>query len=122
MAEISIVINGRSYDISCDNGQEDRVRHLAMHIDQKLRQIAGSGGAYNESHLFALTALVLADELFDAKEALASAASRPQPVAARKQPVEPVVAVGRADEQAISQAIEHLVRRIDGISAKVEAA
>ena len=121
MAEVSIIVNGRSYDISCDDGQEDRVQHLAMYIDQRLRQIAGKGRAWNESHIFVLTALVLADELFETKEALSTAGKAAQ--APRKQAVDPAVAaVSRADDQALCQAIEHLIRRVDGISAKVEAA
>lgn len=121
MAEVSIVVNGRSYDIACDDGQEDRVQHLAMYIDQRLRQIAGKGRAWNEGHIFVLTALVLADELFETKEAL-TAASRPVAAPARKPMPEASVAVSRADDQALAQAVEQLIRRIDGISAKVEAA
>lgn len=120
MAEVSIVINGRSYDISCDDGQEERIQHLAMYIDQRLRQIAGKGRAWNESHIFVLTALVLADELFETKETL-SLASKAAP-AQRKQMVEPSVSVNRADDQALCQAVENLVRRVDSIAAKVEAA
>ena len=120
MAEVSIVVNGRSYDISCDEGQEERVQHLAMYIDQRLRQIAGKGRAWNESHIFVLTALVLADELFETKEALALV-NKSAPVA-RKQTPEPSVTVNRADDQALCQALEQLIRRVDSIATKVEAA
>ena len=68
MAEVSIVIKGRQYDIACDDGQEDRVLKLAAYIDNKLKLIARSGSAYNESHLMVLTSLVLADEVFEIKE------------------------------------------------------
>ena len=33
MAEVTIYINGRSYDIACDNGQEGRIVDLAAYID-----------------------------------------------------------------------------------------
>ena len=50
MAEVTISINGRAYDIACDHGQEERVIDLAAYIDHKLQTIARSGGAYNDPH------------------------------------------------------------------------
>jgi hypothetical protein len=51
MAEVTIYINGRSYDIACDNGQEGRIVDLAKYIDQRVQQISRSGSAYNDAHL-----------------------------------------------------------------------
>ena len=60
MAEVTITLNGRAYEIACDAGQEGRIVDLAAYIDQRLSQIARSGGAYNDAHLMVLTSLVLA--------------------------------------------------------------
>ncbi len=69
MADVNITINGRIYEIGCDQGQEGRVVDLASYVDQKLQSIARSGAAYNDAHLLVLTALVLADEVFEARAA-----------------------------------------------------
>jgi len=68
MAEVTITINGRHYDISCDTGQEGRIIDLAGYIDQQINTISQTGAAYNDSHLQILTLLVIADELFEARE------------------------------------------------------
>ncbi len=68
MAEVTIAIKGKEYDISCDDGQELRVSDLAKYIDKKIQMITKSGAAKNESHLMVLATLVLADELFETKE------------------------------------------------------
>lgn len=128
MAEVNISINGRIHEISCDNGQEGRVVDLASYIDQRLQQIARSGAAYNDAHLLVLTALVLADEIFDTREKLAAATSeagasktrKDQPVDAA--PVTPAAAVSAEEEKALAQLLEKLVKRIDGIAARVQAA
>ena len=73
MAEVTITINGRHYDISCDSGQEGRIIDLAGYIDQKISQVSQTGAAYNDSHLQILTLLVVADELFEKKEKSSSA-------------------------------------------------
>jgi cell division protein ZapA len=114
MAEISISLNGRSYDIACDPGQEGRVVDLAAYIDQRLQQIARSGAAYNDAHQLVLTALVLADELFEAKEA--SAARTP------KQAVPAAPAPNPVEEQALARLLDQLTRRIDGIAQRLQAA
>lgn len=110
MAEVKIYINGRTYDISCDSGQEGRVVDLAAFIDQKLQQISRSGAAYNDAHLMVLTALVLADELFDTR----AAAGAPKPSRA--------AAAGSADDLAMVRVLEHLTQRIDGIATRIQQA
>lgn len=127
MAEVNISINGRIYEIGCDTGQEGRVVDLASYIDQRLQQIARSGAAYNDAHLMVLTALVLADEIFDTREKLAAKDEGPSaPAKARKDeaaaPAAAAAAMSAEDEKAVAQLLEKLVKRIDGIAARVQAA
>lgn len=113
MAEVNITLNGRIYEISCDPGQEGRIVDLAAYIDQRLQKIARSGGAYNDAHLLVLTSLVLADELYEAREELSA-----QPAGKKKA----ASAVDAADEAALAKLLEHLSSRIDGIAEKVQSA
>jgi len=117
MAEVNITMNGRMYEISCDDGQEGRVVDLAAYIDQRLQQIARSGAAYNDAHLMVLTTLVLADELFEAREQLG------QPAKGRKAAAEPapVAEMDAEEEKAIVKLLDKLTKRIDGIAARVQA-
>lgn len=114
MAEISITLNGRVYEIGCDPGQEGRIVDLAAYIDQKLQQIARSGAAYNDAHLMVLTSLVLADEIFEAHE---SGAAKRSVSTARNTTVH-----NKEDEQALIQLLDQMTKRIEGIAARVEAA
>jgi cell division protein ZapA len=113
MAEVSITINARSYDISCDPGQEGRIVDLANFIDQRVQQIARSGGAWNEAHLLVLATLVLADELFEAKETSKPAGRTAQAPAAGQ---------SKEEEQILVRVLDQLTKRIDGIAAKVQDA
>lgn len=126
MAEVNISINGRIHEISCDNGQEGRVVDLASYIDQRLQQIARSGAAYNDAHLMVLTALVIADELFETREKLsalsASSAAAPAPAAKGRKGEAAEAAASPEEEKAMAQLIEKLAKRIDGIAARVQAA
>lgn len=123
MADVNITINGRIYEIGCDQGQEGRVVDLASYVDQKLQSIARSGAAYNDAHLLVLTALVLADEVFEARaaegEKPAKAGRTPGAAAA---PAQAEGGLSREDEAALAKVIDHLAKRIDGIATKVAAA
>jgi cell division protein ZapA len=70
MGQVSVPVNGRSYAITCDDGQETRIRRLAQYVDAKVAQFVGSVGQVGEARLLLLAALVIADELSDANDAL----------------------------------------------------
>jgi len=113
MAGVAISINGRKYDISCDSGQESRVSDLASYIDQRLKQIASSGAAYNDAHLMVLTLIVLADELFDVRTDLPAAASTSS---------KHVDGQTQEDNSILVDVIQQLTDRLETIATKVEAA
>lgn len=116
MADVNITINGRIYEIGCDAGQEGHIVDLAACVDQRLQSIARAGAAYNDAHLLVLTALVLADELFAAREDGAAPAKPARAAAA------PAAGVSAQDEAAIAKVLEQIAKRVDGIATKVTAA
>jgi cell division protein ZapA len=69
MSDVNVLIHGRSYGVSCDDGQEKRVRELGQYIDKRVTEIASSGVVIAEAHLLVLACLVMADELFEVREA-----------------------------------------------------
>lgn len=113
MAEISITINGRSYGIACDDGQEKRVRELASYVDARLREIARAGAASNESHLLVLTSIILADEIAEARSG--GPGSRP----VQQAPISGI-SMTEDEEEAIVSAIDLLAARIDSIASNLQ--
>jgi cell division protein ZapA len=76
MGQVSVPVNGRSYALSCDDGQETRIRRLAQYVDAKVAEFVGNMGQVGEARLLLLAALVIADELSDASDALERERSR----------------------------------------------
>ena len=70
MATVTVDINGRPYAVGCADGQEDRVRVLARQFDANVRTVAGDVGQVGDLRLFLMAALVLADDLHEARLAL----------------------------------------------------
>lgn len=148
MSEVTITINGRHYDISCDPGQEGRIIDLAGYINEQIGKISGTGAAYNDSHLQILTLLVLTDELFEAREK--SSSTTPSDVKASDAQMKNLETMIRSEVQAeyaerlnnlqtqlansnqqakdsqkttdqddVLKVVKHLTERVDGLVAKV---
>jgi cell division protein ZapA len=79
MGQISVPVNGRTFAIICDDGQEVRTRRLAQYVDAKVGEFVTSVGQVGNAKLLLLAALVIADELAEANDALQQERSRPSP-------------------------------------------
>jgi cell division protein ZapA len=71
MAQMSIEVNGRPYTVGCEDGQEAHLLELAKMFDRQVRQVSQDMGQLGDTRLFLMGALLLADELADAKARLA---------------------------------------------------
>lgn len=70
MAQINVDVNGRPYAVGCEDGQEAHLVELARMFDQQVRQISQDMGQLGDTRLFLMGALLLADELHDARSRL----------------------------------------------------
>ena len=73
MAEVTLTINGRSYAVSCENGQEARLRRLGKYLDAHIGRLAGEVGQVGDLRLMLLAGLIVSDELAEAQDKLAKA-------------------------------------------------
>ena len=76
MATIDILIGGHSYNVSCRDGEEDHLRALAAIVAQKADEARGAVGGTSETRQLLLAALLLADEVNDARSGTSLAPSR----------------------------------------------
>ena len=70
MGQISVPVNGRPFTVTCDDGQEPRLRRLAQYVDARVSEFVAAVGQVGDAKLLLLVALAIADELADANEAL----------------------------------------------------
>ena len=90
MAHVTIKLNGYSYTVGCEDGQEQHLMAMADQVESRIESIKKLGGSSGEARLLVLTALLLADEIHDMRiemEALRAAAINP-PAAPAKSDVE----------------------------------
>ncbi len=114
MAQVSVRINGRSYDVACDDGQEERLTNLAQYVDERVREIAGSVGQIGEQRLLVMTSLLIADELSDMHEKQGKGQT-PAVVETTPEPG----SIAAAEGDLLAENMESMANRIEAIAQKL---
>ena len=68
MANVNIKFNGKEFLLSCDDGQEEHLEELLIHINQKFNELKNSLGNLGENKLLLITAVKVMDEYFETKK------------------------------------------------------
>ena len=69
MAQVEIMVNGQSYRIACEDGQEQRLGDLARMVDAHVGDLVDQVGQVGHTRLLVMASLLVADELIDLREA-----------------------------------------------------
>lgn len=108
MAIINLTINGRVYEIACDDSQVQRIQELGRLVDERTQGLLRQLGATPDARLLVMVSLMLADELTEARAELARL----------NQDLNAAV----AGDAAMAKGVESLAARIEGIAARLERA
>lgn len=73
MAQVILKINGYSYTVGCEDGQEAHLHSMAKQVEGRIDSIKALGGQSGEGRLLALASLLMADELHDLRAELDAA-------------------------------------------------
>lgn len=107
MPQVDVTINGRHYQIACDEGQEAHLAQLASYVDDRVQELVAAIGQVGDARLLVMAALLVADDLADAHARLEGrgGAADPEP-----------------DQAAIVASLERLAERIEGIADRLPSA
>lgn len=105
MPRVTVTVNGRVYDLACDDGEEAHVIELARQVDERIARLVSTLGQAGESRLLLLASLLMTHELTEARKNASSPSSSRM-----------------ADDQgALLNGIETLIDRMEAIAARLEA-
>lgn len=105
MAQVTLEIGGRRYELSVRDGQEAHFERLGGIVDEKARAVVAGMSGVNEARQLLMTALLLADEL-GAPGAL---------------PAPPRPSVAASSTDGVAGEINALAARIERLAARAEA-
>jgi cell division protein ZapA len=110
LAQVIVKINGYTYTVGCEDGQENHLAAMAQQVENRVQSIKALGGSAGEARLLVLTALLMADELHDMRIELE---------AARSLPARPAAKSGRSEGD-MARKINRLTARAEQIAADLE--
>lgn len=108
MPSLDVSINGRNYSLTCEPGEEARLRELAGYVDRKVTALAESVGQIGDARLLLMAALLIAEEHLSAAQRLEAQAQT-------------MVDLAKAEETAV-QALDKATKRVEDIAARLAAA
>ena len=100
MAEVTLDIAGRQYQVACRDGEEENLRAAARLVDGKSREALAGLGTLSETRQFLFASLLLADQMLEDPNAPAPASAGGDDLAPR---------------------VERLAERLESIAAALEA-
>ena len=68
MANVNIKFNGKEFLLSCDDGQEEHLEELSVHLNEKFNDLKNSLGNIGENKLMLITSIKVMDEYFETKK------------------------------------------------------
>ncbi|GLQ20765.1 cell division protein ZapA [Algimonas porphyrae] len=67
MGKVSLNINGRSYGLGCETGEEERLMRLGQRLDARVAEMANQFGQIGDLRLLVMAGITLLDEMDDPK-------------------------------------------------------
>mgnify|MGYP001475072790 FL=1 len=68
MANVNIKFNGKEFLLSCDDGQEEHLEELSVHLNKKFESLKDDLGNIGENKLLLITSIKIMDEYFETKK------------------------------------------------------
>ncbi len=109
MAKVAVTINGRKYDIACDDGQEAHLARLARYVDKRVDELVAAVGQVGDARLLVMASLLVADELSEVYSELDNVRNERRGAASG------------AGSMALTD-LDRLANRIEGIAERLERA
>ena len=110
MAQVTIKLNGYSYTVGCEDGQEQHLTAMAAQVENRIESIKALGGSSGEARVLVLTALLMADELHDLRIEMDGLRTAAAPPAAR---------TGKGDAE-MNRRVRRMAARAEQIAADLE--
>lgn len=119
MPLVNVMVNSRAYTIACDDGEEEHLKELGAHVDAKVRELTGTVGQVGDQKLLLMAAVLISDELFEARSRLDGHAKTVGELSSAQ--AELGARAGQSEERAASS-LEEAAKRIEDIVEKLRAA
>lgn len=116
MSQVSVTINGKTYRMACDDGQESHLEGLADRLNEIIEQLRQSFGEIGDQRLTVMAALTMGDELAESRR---QARRLEAELAAMNETKTAVIKRFEESEAGMARAIEQAAIRLESLAEKL---
>jgi cell division protein ZapA len=113
MAQVTVTIDGKSYRMACDDGQEAHLEGLAAYFEGRVQEMRTSFGEIGDMRLTIMAAITASDEIFELRKKLAT--SEGELVEARRS-IDGFGLMQTENERKTAETITAIAERVERIS------
>ncbi len=113
MTQITVTINGKSFRMACDDGEEDRLMGLADRFDGWISELKGSFGEIGDQRLTVMAGIMATDQLSELERKVKSLE---QDLANAKQQQLAALDNMSQNEEELSRAVNTAAARIESLA------
>jgi cell division protein ZapA len=116
MAQVTVQIDGKSYRMACDEGQEERLEGLALQLDQYVRHLKESFGEIGDLRLTVMAGIMILDEHAELKKKVLGMESEMETLRKTR---DDALAKADKNDAAITGVLSNLAGRIEQVARQL---
>lgn len=118
MAQVKVLIDGKSYRMACDEGQEDHLTGLASRFDRYVTHLKESFGEIGDQRLTVMAGIMVLDELTELQKRVKGLETE---IEALRKSRDDALAKADQNDSAMTTALGDVADRIEGVAQKLAA-
>ncbi|MCX5580151.1 cell division protein ZapA [Kaistia terrae] len=118
MPQVNVTINGKTYRMACDDGQEAHLEGLADRLNEIIGQLRQSFGEIGDQRLTVMAAITMGDDLAESRRRIGLLEAE---LAAINDTKAAVISRYEESEAGVARAIEQAAGRLESLAEKLVA-
>ena len=117
MAEVTVTVDGKSYRMACEAGQEEHLEDLAARFDRYVGHLKGQFGEIGDLRLTVMAGIMVMDELSEVQQQLQGIENE---VGSLRKTRDTALATIDETDASIAQTIGQITEKLERIASKLE--
>ena len=117
MANVNIKFNGKDFLLSCDDGQEEHLEELSLHLNKKFNELKNSLGNIGENKLLLIASIKIMAEYFETTKKIDEKKQELKNLSNKFRELKSLVYEYKEKKE---QEIEHLIKEQNSFKKEIE--
>ena len=117
MANVNIKFNGKDFLLSCDDGQEEHLEELSLHLNKKFNELKNNLGNIGENKLLLIASIKIMDEYFETRKKIDEKKQELKNLSNKFKELKSLVYEYKEKKE---QEIEHLIKEQNSFKKEIE--